>query len=147
MTEVAFHFNVPQFVPYACRLLRKAHQSGAKVTVVADPVQLSELDALLWTFSNADFLPHCTWQAPEHVRTRSPILLAPADAMASSHHHEVLLHWGGEMPPGGFESFSRLIELVGLDEGDRSLARKRWKHYADRGYPITRYDVGATIRQ
>ena len=71
------------------------------------------------------------------------ILLAPAEALSSSHHHEVLVHWGSELPPVGFESFARLIELVSLDEADRQVARRRWKHYADRGYPITRHDVGS----
>jgi DNA polymerase-3 subunit chi len=51
------------------------------------------------------------------------------------------------MPPQGFETFARLIELVSQDESDRQVARKRWKHYADRGYPIARYDVGAVQRQ
>ena len=147
MTEVAFHFNVSQFAPYACRLLRKAHQSGAKVTVVAPLAELDPLDELLWTFSAAEFLPHCRWDAPEPVRARSPILLTAPETLVHTTHHEVLLHWGSEMPPQGFETFARLIELVSQDESDRQVARKRWKHYADRGYPITRYDVGAVQRQ
>jgi DNA polymerase-3 subunit chi len=147
MTEVAFHFNVPQFTPYAVRLLRKAHQARAKVTVVAPAEELAQLDALLWTYAPAEFLPHCNWDAPEHVLTRSPILLATPEGLSGSCHHEVLLHWGTQAPPQGFESFSRLIELVSQDEADRQTARQRWKHYADRGYPITRYDAGVAQRQ
>ena len=30
MTEVQFHFNVPDRLVYACRLLRKALRSGAR---------------------------------------------------------------------------------------------------------------------
>ena len=29
----------------------------------------------------------------------------------------------------------------GLDEQDRQLARRRWKHYADRGYGIQKHDL------
>ena len=143
MTEVAFHFNVPQFAPYACRLLRKAHQASAKVTVTAPQAQLCELDQLLWTFAPTEFVPHCLWDAPEHVRARTPIVLVPSTELASTPHHEVMLHWGSDAPPAGFETFARLIELVSLDEADRQVARRRWKHYADRGYPITRHDVGS----
>lgn len=143
MTEVAFHFNVPQFLPYACRLLRKATQAQAKVTVVASEPELQGLDTQLWSFDPGLFLPHCLWDAPEHVRARSPIVLTPATALSASPHRDVLVHWGAQMPPAGFESFTRLIELVCTDEADRAHARARWKHYADRGYPITRYDVGA----
>ena len=34
MTEIAFHFNAPDKVAYACRLLRKAVAVNAKVVVV-----------------------------------------------------------------------------------------------------------------
>ena len=36
MTEVAFHFNVPQKSGYACRLLRKATAGGARVVVTGE---------------------------------------------------------------------------------------------------------------
>jgi DNA polymerase-3 subunit chi len=144
MTEVAFHFNVPQFTAYACRLLRKASQAGAKVAVVADETDLKQLDTQLWTFSAGEFLPHCLWDAPDHVLRRSPIVLLPIDRLDVAPHREVMVHWGAAMPPAGFESFVRLIELVSLDESDRQAARQRWKHYADRGYPITRHDVGTS---
>ncbi|MBP7958348.1 MAG: DNA polymerase III subunit chi, partial [Ottowia sp.] len=56
MTDVAFHFNVPDKLGYACRLLRKAHAAGGSVGVVAAPVVLQELDARLWSFSALDFV-------------------------------------------------------------------------------------------
>jgi DNA polymerase-3 subunit chi len=143
MTEVAFHFNVPHFATYACRLLRKAHQASARVTVTAPQTELSQLDQLMWTFAAHEFLPHCLWDAPDHVLQRTPIVLVPHHELASTPHHEVMLHWGHDAPPEGFETFARLIELVSLDETDRQAARRRWKHYADRGYPITRHDVGS----
>ena len=43
MTEVAFHFNVPDKLGYACRLLRKAYAAGGPVGVVAaQPASHSE---------------------------------------------------------------------------------------------------------
>ena len=58
MTEVAFHFNAPDRVAYACRLLRKAVASGAKLVVTGSPDVLQQLDRALWTFSAVDFVPH-----------------------------------------------------------------------------------------
>ncbi len=144
MTEVAFHFNVPQYLPYACRLLRKATQAKAQVTVVAHEGDLKALDTQLWSFDPGLFLPHCLWDAPEHVRSRSPIVLTTASALAASPHRDVMVHWGAEMPPLGFESYARLIELVSTEEAERVNARVRWKHYAERGYPMTRYDAAAS---
>ena len=50
MTEVSFHFNVPDRAEYTCRLLRKATRQGARVTVTGPGDVLSGLDRALWTF-------------------------------------------------------------------------------------------------
>lgn len=138
MTEVAFHFNAPDSLAYACRLLRKAVGSGAKVVVTGPPDTLRELDALLWTFSATDFVPHCLADSEAHVVAASPVILATS--IASTAHQQVLLNLG-RLVPEGFDRFERVIELVGQDEQQRQLARARWKHYTDRGYAITRHDL------
>jgi len=140
MTEVAFHFNVPDKLGYACRLLRKAAGSGAKVVVTGDPEVLATLDAELWTFSPLEFIPHCQVTADSQLVAASPVLLA--DTPRGTPHHEVLVNLGTGVPEG-FERFERLIEVVTQDDGDRQRARSRWKHYADRGYAITRHDLAA----
>jgi DNA polymerase-3 subunit chi len=141
MTEVAFHFNVPDKLGYACRLLRKAHGAGSRVVVTGDPEMLRTLDAQLWTFSAVEFIPHCHVAAAEPALVAaSPVLLAQTPR--GTPHQEVLVNLGGPVPEG-FERFERLIELVTQEEGDRQQARGRWKHYADRGYAITRHDLAA----
>jgi DNA polymerase-3 subunit chi len=140
MTEVAFHFNAPDKLGYACRLLRKALASGAKVVVTGEPQQLRALDVDLWTFSPLEFVPHCYAAAsPPAVVGASPVVLA--DSTEGVPHRQVLVNLGAEVPRG-FEGFERLIEVVTQDDDDRRLARGRWKHYADRGYAITRHDLG-----
>ena len=141
MTEVTFHFNVPDRPGYACRLLRKATRSGARVVVTATAAELAGLDRLLWTFDPIEFLPHVLHRrgapVPAHLRT-TPVWLTedPADAM----HHQVLVNLGREVPQG-FESFERVIEIVSADDEDRQAARLRWKHYAARGYAIQKHEV------
>src|SRR5512145_1032321 len=71
MTEVAFHFNAPDKLAYACRLLRKAVGSGARVVVTAPADVLARLNSLLWTFSQLDFIPHATVNDPAHVLAAS----------------------------------------------------------------------------
>ena len=44
MTEVAFHFNVPDKLNYICRLLRKATQAKARVVVSGPADALKTLD-------------------------------------------------------------------------------------------------------
>jgi DNA polymerase III subunit chi len=139
VNEVAFHFNAADKVAYACRLLRKVWGRGHRVVVVADADSLQVLDGALWTFSPADFLPHClAGAAPPQVLARSPLVLA-ADAR-STPHRDILVNLTGDLPDG-FEGFERLIEVVSLEEEDRVLARRRWKHYKERGLTLVRHDL------
>lgn len=139
MTEVSFHFNAPDKVGYACRLLRKATASGARVVVTGEADTLRTLDANLWTFSPLEFIAHChSATAPAEVVAASPVVLA--DSPRGTPHQQVLVNLGGRVPEG-FERYERLIEVVTAQEDDRVQARQRWKHYADRGYAIQRHDL------
>ena len=140
MTEVAFHFNALDKVAYACRLLRKAVGSGAKVVVTGGTDDLQTLDVALWTFAPLEFVPHCRASANAAVLAASPVMLT--DAVSAAPHQQVLVNLG-EQVPDGFERFERLIEIVGTQDDDRLQARGRWKHYADRGYAITRHDLAS----
>jgi DNA polymerase-3 subunit chi len=138
VTGVEFHFNAPDKLGYACRLLRKAAAKGAKVAVTGEPALLRELDAALWTFAPLEFVPHCREGAPASVLNASPIVLC--EAARSAPHHQVLVNLGTQVPEG-FERFERLIEVVTQDEDDRSRARTRWQHYKARGYALERKDL------
>ncbi|MBW8832114.1 MAG: DNA polymerase III subunit chi [Burkholderiales bacterium] len=145
MTEVQFHFNVPDRLLYACRLLRKALRSGASGVAVSAPVAtLTRLDRALWTFDAQEFIPHVLVRqgalVPARLK-RTPIWLVERAEQGA--HHPVLVHLGEE-PAVAFESFNRLIEIVSTDEAERETARRRWKHYAGRGYALQRFDVAGT---
>ena len=141
MTEISFHFNVPDSASYACRLLRKATRRGARVTVTGTADALARLDRDLWAFDPVEFIAHAQLRVgqalPERLRP-TPVWLVETPAIAP--HHDVLVNLGVESP-AGFESFSKFIEIVSTGEGERSAARLRWKHYADRGYPIVGHEV------
>jgi DNA polymerase-3 subunit chi len=143
MTEVMFHLNVADRVGYACRLLRKAHARGARVVVSASSATLARLDTLLWTFEATAFVPHLRLAHGEAVAPHlagTPIWLV--DGVEQAPHREVLLNLGDELVPG-FESFERVIEIVPEDEVAKQAARRRWKHYADRGYALQRHEATA----
>lgn len=138
MTEIAFHFNVPDRLGYACRLVRKAYSRGTRVAVLAESELLGELDETLWRFSATDFLPHCRQSAGEAAMAQTPILLL--DSPAACPHHDLLVNLT-ESVPAGFERFERFIEIVTSHPPDRQAARVRWKYYLDRGYALKRHDL------
>ncbi|MEO6407552.1 MAG: DNA polymerase III subunit chi [Burkholderiaceae bacterium] len=142
MTEIAFHFNVPDRLAYACRLLRKATRQGARVAVTAPLATLRGLDRALWIFEPEEFVAHALLPAgaaaPERLAPTPVWLAERADDVAAV--HEVLVNLGSETPPG-FERYARLIEIVGTDEAERAAARSRWKHYAARGYALQGHEA------
>jgi DNA polymerase-3 subunit chi len=139
MTEVAFHFNAPDKLAYACRLLRKAVAAGSRVVVTAPADALARLDTLLWTFSQTDFIAHARQPGGAAQLAASPVVLTE-DPAAELPHRQVLLNLG-EALPAGFEQYQRVIEVVSLDDADRQQARNRWKQYTERGYDIIRHDL------
>lgn len=138
MTQVAFHFNAPDRLAYVCRLLRKAVSSGSKIVVLGPPDVLQQLDTDLWTFSAVDFVPHCHLSSGPGVVAATPVILTTSTQKTP--HQEVLINLD-QVIPENFEQFERVIEVVGLEDEDRQLARGRWKHYAAQGYVIQRHDL------
>ena len=139
MTEIAFHFNAPDKLAYACRFARKAQRAGAQLVILAPKPVLVDLDRMLWSVSPQDFVAHCFDDADEDQLAVSPVVLSAE--LGETPHQDVLLNLGAQVP-AAFERFSRLIEVVSsTDEQDRGQARLRWKHYAARGYAIVRHDL------
>ncbi len=143
MTEISFHFNVPDRTEYACRLLRKALRKGAQIVVTGAPPVLANLDRTLWTFDPLEFVPHVMARPGQEIAARlrtTPVWLV-AD-LAQAGHHDVLVNLHDDAP-AGFEGFARVIEIVTPEERDRLAARQRWKHYATRGYAIEKHEVAS----
>lgn len=142
MTEVSFHTQLPDPLGYACRLLRKALHQGAEVVVTAPPETLKRLDQMLWTFDPLEFIAHRLLREGEVVAPRlrrTPIWLTLPGAAAPT--HDVLINIDIDPVPG-FESYRRVIELVGNDEAQVLAARRRWRHYRERGYTVAHHALG-----
>jgi DNA polymerase III subunit chi len=139
MTSVAFHFNAPAKLAYACRLLRKAAASGSTVAVLADQPILAKLDEQLWSFSALDFVPHGRVSLLSQLqRAHTPIWLCENAEQGLG--QQVLVNLT-QVVPSGFEGYERVIEVVIQDEADRQSARQRWKQYTERGIDIVRHDL------
>ena len=139
MTEVAFHFNAPDKLAYACRFARKLARSDRRLVITGAQSLLDTLDAKLWGLEPSDFVAHCNGNSPAHLLVASPVVLSSDPQQGG--HHDVLLNLGDEVPVG-FGSYQRLVEVVSADDPqDRDRARARWRHYAQRGYAIVRHDL------
>jgi DNA polymerase-3 subunit chi len=142
MTQVDFYIleqpDSPSRPLMACRVADKAFRNGHRVYVLAsDPQQVTELDTLMWTFSQGSFTPHETYTgARENGLT--PILIGAGEAPESW--HDVLITLTEEVPPF-FSRFERVIEIVGNDDAQKKNARERFRFYRDRGYALQSHPV------
>jgi DNA polymerase-3 subunit chi len=143
MATLDFHFNVPDRVEYACRVVRKARSAGKTVVAwTADAERLARFDAALWTFSALDFLPHVYADAP--LAGETPVLLT-LDAQRAPQ-ADVLLLLDDAPPPAHaalFARYERVIDVVSRSEDERSAARARFKAYRDEGLAPTAHDQAA----
>lgn len=131
MTAVEFHTGVADKVDYACRLLRKAYRSGARLVVTAPSSLLATLDRELWTFAERDFIPHLrVASVVPAAASRTPIWLVDGEPPLGA--PGVLVNLGAPAPadPARFE---RIIEVLSADADDLQPGRERWRAYVAAG--------------
>lgn len=137
MKVVDFHHGMDDKLAYACRLLRKAYRSGARVVVTADAATLRQLDRQLWVFDEQDFVPHVAvlegqaWPARWHA---TPIWLTDGPSAAPSP-RQVLVNLGATIPEG-IDGFERFFEVVSTQPDDRAQGRQRWRRYESMGWQV-----------
>jgi len=136
MTRIDFHSNVPNKLAYACRLVRKARAAQCKIVLLgSNSSELSQLDQLLWTFSEQDFFPHV--HAGDPLAAQTAIILS-ADDNAELPHHHVLINLSGRQPEH-FARFERMFEIISADDNDKAAGRDRYRFYKERGYPLSHF--------
>jgi DNA polymerase-3 subunit chi len=137
MTQIDFYTHVEDKLRTACRLAAKAFSHELRVMVFCpDADTAGRVDHLLWTTPAIGFIPHCLARDP--LAAVTPIVIDHDGAEPA--HDQILLNLRSEWPPF-FSRFQRLIEIVSIDEDDRSLARERFKFYRDRGYEMRTHDL------
>ena len=140
MTRIDFYSNSPSRLHTACQLAAKAFALRTPVALFAPDTELARsLDRMLWTFQATSFVPHCL--AHDRLAGETPVLIV--SNLDQSKHDELVINLGVECPPG-FGRFRRLIEVVGVDEEERRLARLRWRFYKERGYEVNHQELGGS---
>ena len=133
MTQVDFHTGLAEKLAYACRLLRKAYRSQARVVVTGDAAQLARLDQLLWTFDPGEFIPHARLRAGEQPSPRlAPTPLWLADDAADAGACDVLVNLG-PAPLADAPLPARTIELVARTDDEVAAGRQRWRAHLAAG--------------
>lgn len=136
----------PQAVAhYTCRLLNKAWRAGLRIFVLTDsPGQSKLMDGLLWTSSDANFIPHALADSAEAADPLTKICIghelhsAPGAEQQSD--FDMLVNMQTVEVRQG-EHFKRVAELVSADESHKIAARKRYAAWRDIGAEQTLHDI------
>ena len=137
MTEIRFYHNAPDRLRVACVLAAKASRGGRKVAVFAPDESLARrFNQLLWSFQPLAFVPHVAANSP--LAAETPVLIATN--LAGLAHEDVLINLGNELP-AGFERFPLVLEIVGPGTDERDAARRRYRHYKERGFSLGAHDL------
>ncbi len=123
----------------ACRVVDKAYRLGHRIYVyTSDLEEAARLDELLWTFAPNCFVPHAVFAPTGGRAPAAPVLIgaaAPPEGFS-----QVLVSLTAAVPDF-FSHFERVADLVDNNEGERELARARYRFYRERGYPLEKHDI------
>jgi DNA polymerase III subunit chi len=135
MTQIEFHIlpEAANSSDYLCRLVAALYRHYPVTylqTISAQ--QAAELDAALWRMGDEHFIPHEI--AGRDPTTPARVLIGTAPP--ADHLHQLFIHTALALPDN-YGRFERLIEVIHGDEANRAAGRDRYRHYRDRGYPLS----------
>ena len=116
------------------RLLERARAQGHAIVVrAASPERVEHLNALLWTYDEASFLPHGS--ARDGDAARQPIWLGHG---AENPNGASMLVVVDGVEPADLASFARCADLFdGNDPAAVEAARQRWRRALEAGHTLT----------
>jgi DNA polymerase-3 subunit chi len=114
----------------ALRLTEKAHKQGHRIYINCESAaQAQDLDAQLWTFNPASFLPHAL------VTDNPGEQICLAWGQPPQEHDDLLINLQSSVP-GFMGRFHRVAELVNQEPRRLEALRASWRHYRERGYAL-----------
>ena len=137
MTSIDFYTHCADRLEVAARLVAKAWAQHGSVRVLTPGEEgTAELDARLWRLPPTGFLPHCRLASP--LAAETPIVVDHALVHEGPAAVLINLH---PSPPPFFSRFERLVEIVGIGDGDTAAGRERWRFYKERGYALRSHNL------
>lgn len=137
MSRIGFyHLQTASLEQALPQLLEKALKAGHKILVMAGSAErVQHLDAHLWTYDPASFLPHGTVR--DGTETLQPVFLTASDE--NSNQADLLVLTDG-VCSSHLDRFARCLNLFdGQDEDALRRARQFWKEWAAAGHELIYY--------
>lgn len=140
MTDVRFyHLTVKRLEQALPEIVAKALERKYRVLVKAGSRERVEaLDAALWTYDPASFLPH--GYVKDGTEADQPIFLTEEDVNPNNANVLILTDGAAADDVGRFTLACEIFD--GNDDAAVQAARGRWKKYKEQGHTIAYYQQG-----
>lgn len=138
MTEIGFyHLRTMPLERALPSILERALAAGHRVVVVAgSPERVEHLNDVLWTYSDASFLPHGS--ARDGEAQRQPVWLTAGDENPNGASMLVLVDGAVS---ARLDAFQRCCDIFdGNDEAAVAAARQRWKAAKAAGHQLVYWE-------
>ena len=124
---------------YACRLSSKAYGAGLRIFLLSESAQQSKmLEDMLWTSSDANFIPHALVDSIEGSDPLTQICIG--DQLPDAGGFDMLVNLQSTEQLQGSE-FARVAELVSADEAKKQAARQRYAAWRDGGATMNLHNI------
>jgi DNA polymerase-3 subunit chi len=121
----------------ACRLAMMAWEQGYTIALLTDNEQdASDMDDLMWNYPHERFLPHAIAGGEQSA----PVLIGTATSLPEEQ-GEVIINLSNTAVanPG---KFKRLLEIVPVNQADRTVSRDKFRYYRDHGLSPESHKIG-----
>jgi len=124
---------------YACRLSNKACSAGLRLFLLTQSrAQSTLLNEMLWTLSDANFIPHALLDSLEAGDPLTRICIG--DQLPDADVYDMLINLQTTEKIQG-QTFKRIAELVSADEPNKQSARRRYASWRDSGAELNLYNI------
>lgn len=118
-----------------CELVKRAYASEQPTLILARSAEQADaIDAKLWEFDDASFIPH-QLAGDEDDEITAVLIAAPG---APTPDRPLIVNLRDECAGGSFE---RVLEVVAADPAEREGSRVRWSEYKRRGLELAKHDM------
>ena len=142
MAEIGFYHLLSTPLERALpKLLERARAQGYPIVVRAGSAErVVQLDAVLWTYEEASFLPHGS--ARDGNPALQPIWLTNGDENPNRASMLVLVDG---VAAGDLSSYTRCADMFdGNSDSAVAAARERWRHAREAGHSLTYWQQTAS---
>ncbi|MEE9332188.1 MAG: DNA polymerase III subunit chi [Methylophilaceae bacterium] len=141
MTRVHFYSNLMDRHEAISALVGKALAKKHSVTIMVENEQAARgYSNSLWQRNQNSFFPNVL--ALNALVKETPVILDWEERRLCQ--DDILINLSQKQLTV-FSRFQQLIELVGADEQEKTMARLRYKFYRDRGYEVKHFDQESLI--